>query len=86
MDITVDMFVNKIYEVLSKYSNILFVNELDLLELDMSDFTTDTYFISDMNIERGKAILIQDEQLKKDLYEFCTKNKDRVFRGTKSIK
>lgn len=82
----IEVFIDKLYKILSYHSNILVGNGLDLLELDMNEFTPDTYFISDMSIERGKMMLIKDEELKLDLYKFCQQHKDRVFKGTKGTK
>ena len=82
----INAFIDKMYEILSHHSNILVANVLDLLNLDMNEFTPDTYFISDINVERGKMLLIKDEKLKLDLYKFCQQHEDRVFKGTKGVK
>ena len=50
----------------------------------MRDFYKDTYFISDLNCEENKFILVKDKQLKKELYIFCCEHEDRIFRGEKN--
>ena len=79
----IDQMANKVYEVCSKTSTIIMANGEDLLNLNMDDFGKETYFISDMNIEKGKFLIIIDEDLKKELYKFCISHEDRVFKGTK---
>lgn len=82
-EITIEDFCNTVTEVLSKYATICLGNYEDLIQLDMNYFDTDTYFISEPSIEKGKVILLQDEELKRSFYKFCLENEDRVFRGTK---
>ena len=62
---------------------IIYANGDDLLELNMKDFDRNVYFISNMDIEHGKAYEIIDKDLKLQLYDFCIKNPDRVFQGEK---
>lgn len=82
-EITIDDFYNTVIETLSKYATICFGNYEDLIQLDMNNFNTDTYFISEPSIEKGKFVVLQDEELKQKFYKFCIENEDRVFRGTK---
>ena len=78
------IFVNNtIYNWISKCSNILIGNPMDLLELDMNEFYVGTYFISSPHLEKGTMLKIVDEDLKYDLIKFCIENEDRVFRGCK---
>lgn len=83
--VLINEFVDSVIDVCSKSTNIIFANGLDLLEMDMGNFNTETYFISDMSIERGTMQIVKDEATKKKLYKFCIENEDRVFRGTKSL-
>lgn len=88
------MNTNEVYEKVDKLSQavkkfvahtsvFIYANGYDIMELDMSKFGTDTYFISDMSIERGTAYMITDNELKEELYKFCEAHPDRIFRGTK---
>lgn len=74
-----DDFLDTIYDIYSRTATICFAHPSTLLKLHMKDFYNDTYFISDVNCEEDKFIIIKDEQLKKSLYKFCVKHKDRVF-------
>ena len=67
-------------------TNIILAHPLDLLEMDMKQFSRDYIFISEINAERGKMLLVKDEKLKESLYEFAYKNPDRVFRGGRNEK
>ena len=82
-ELTIEDFCNTVTEVLSKYATICLGNYEDLIKLNMNDFDTDTYFISEPRIESGKIFVLQDEELKTKFYKFCIENEDRVFRGTK---
>ena len=81
--ILIDQFVDKVFGVCSKTATIVIANGADLFNLNMGDFGKETYFISDMNIEKGKFLIIKDADLKKELYKFCVSHEDRVFRGNK---
>lgn len=81
--ILIDNLLNKVYEVGSISATIVIANGEDLFNFNMDDFDEDTYFISDMNIERGKALIIKDADLKKELYKFCKEHENRVFKGNK---
>lgn len=80
---SVDKFVDTVNTVLSRASNIILANGLDLMEMDMSQYSPFTFFISDMTIEKGTVKIVKDPELKKELFKFCTEHEDRVFRGTK---
>lgn len=67
-------------------TNILLAHPLDLTGMDMKQFSKDNIFISEIKAERGKILLVKDEELKKELYEFAYNNPDRVFRGEKDFK
>ena len=75
--------LNTVYDVCSRTATICFAHPSILLKLNMRDFYKDTYFISDLNCEEDKCIIVKDEQLKKELYKFCIKHEDRVFQGEK---
>ena len=79
-----DDLLNTVYDVCSKTVTICFAHPSTLLKLNMRDFYKDTYFISDLNCEEDKCIIVKDEQLKKELYKFCIKHEDRVFQGRKT--
>ena len=76
-------FLDTVYDICSKTATICFGHPNTLLKLCMKDFYKDTYFISDLNCEENKFILVKDKQLKKELYRFCCEHKDRVFQGEK---
>ena len=78
-----DDLLNTVYDVCSKTAIICFAHPSTLLKLNIRDFYKDTYFISDLNCEEDKCIIVKDEQLKKELYKFCIKHEDRVFQGEK---
>lgn len=78
-----DDLLNTVYGIYSKTATICFAHPSTLLKLNMKDFYKDTYFISDLNCEEDKCIIVKDEQLKKELYKFCIKHEDRVFQGEK---
>ena len=78
-----DDFVDSVYDVCSKTVTICFAHPSTLLKLNMKDFYKDTYFISDLNCEEDKCIIVKDEQLKKEIYRFCCEHEDRVFQGEK---
>lgn len=78
-----DDLLNAVYDIYSKTVTICFAHPNTLLKLNMRDFYKDTYFISDLNCEENKFILVKDKQLKKELYRFYVNHKDRVFQGEK---
>ena len=78
-----DDLLNTVYDIYSKTATICFAHPSTLLKLNMKDFYKDTYFISDLNCEEDKCIIVKDEQLKKELYKFCINHEDRVFQGEK---
>lgn len=81
-----DDLLNTVYDVCSKTAIICFAHPSTLLKLNMKNFDTDTYFISDSCYEEGQFLLItdKDKELKKELYRFCCEHKDRIFRGEKN--
>ena len=79
-----DDLLNTVYDVCSRTATICFAHPSTLLKLNMRDFYKDTYFISDLNCEENKCIIVKDEQLKKELYKFCIKHEDRVLQGRKT--
>ena len=79
-----DDLLNTVYDVCSRTATICFAHPSTLLKLNMKDFYKDTYFISDLNCEEDKYIIVKDEQLKKELYKFCINHEDRVFQGRKT--
>lgn len=78
-----DDLLNIVYDVCSKTATICLAHPNTLLKFNMKDFYKDTYFISDLNCEENKVLLVKDKQLKKELYIFCVNHKDRVFQGEK---
>lgn len=78
-----DDLLDNVYDICSRTSTICLSHPNTLLKLCMKDFYKDTYFISDLNCEENKFIIIKDESLKKELYKFCVKHEDRVFQGEK---
>ena len=78
-----DDFLDSVYDICSRMATICVAHPNTLSKLCMKDFYKDTYFISDLNCEEDKVILIKDKQLKKELYRFCCEHEDRVFQGEK---
>ena len=66
-------------------TRIIFMNGLDLMKLNMDDYSASMYFISDMNLKNGEAYEVTYKTQKLKLYEFCTNHPDRCFQGTKKI-
>ena len=58
----------------------------DLLEMDMSKFSSYWYFISHHNLKQRELLIVKDGSLKETLYKFVKNNPDRVFRGEKDFK
>ena len=77
-------FVNLVEDIDLKYTKIFFVHPLDLISMNMSEMPDDTIYISDVNVERGNMYLVQDEELRKQLYIFAKQFPDRVSRGGKN--
>ena len=69
--ILIDQFVDKVFEACSKTATIVIANGEGLFNLNMGDFGKETYFISDMNIEKGKFLIIKDADLKKNYINFA---------------
>lgn len=76
--------LNTVYDICSRTATICLAHPSILLKLNMRDFYKDTYFISDLNCEENKVLLVKDKQLKKELYKFCCEHEDRVFQGRKT--
>lgn len=74
-------FVNLVEDIDLKYTKIFFVHPLDLISMNMSEMPDNTIYISESNVERGNVYLIQDEELRKQLYAFAKQFPDRVSRG-----
>ena len=70
-------------ECLYQISNICLMHPEDLLQINMDEFPDTCFFISDHHMEKGKAFIVKDSELKRMLYEFCTEHPERVFRGRK---
>ena len=75
----VKIFSEHIYDA----TEIFMGNPWDLIEIDMSEFPRNCYFISEQCVEKGKMYHITDGELKRMLYDFIEKYPDRVFRGKK---
>lgn len=77
-------FVNLVEDIDLKYTKIFFVHPLDLINMNMSEMPDNTIYISDINVERNNIYLVQDEELRKQLYTFAKQFPDRVSRGGKN--
>lgn len=77
-------FVNLVEDIDLKYTKIFFVHPLDLISMNTSEMPDDTIYISDSNVERNNIYLVQDEELRKQLYAFAKQFPDRVSRGGKN--
>lgn len=62
-------------------TNIFLGHPLDLLEMDMKQFPSNCYFISEHFTQRGQLLMVKDGELKEELYKFVKNSPDRVFRG-----
>lgn len=77
-------FVNLVEDIDLKYTKIFFVHPLDLISMNMSEMPDNTIYISESNVERNSIYLVQDEELRKQLYAFAKQFPDRVSRGGKN--
>lgn len=62
-------------------AQIFFVNPRTLIGMDMKDYPTNCYFISQPYANVGEVLMVKDKNLKMELYEFARDNPDRVFQG-----
>ena len=67
-------------------TKIFLAHPLDLIAMNMEQFPKDYIFISEINAKRGEILLVKDEELKEELYNFANNNPDRVFRGENDFK
>ena len=75
--------IEQFYETIYQSTEILLANPFDLIEMDMYEIPCNCYFISDTHIEKGTMWKVEDDTLKRSLYEFIEEFPDRVFRGKK---
>ena len=75
--------IEAFHEVIYQGTEIFLGNPFDLIEIDMSNIPSNCYFISDANIEKGVMYKIEDDSLKRCLYEFIENNEYRAFKGNK---
>ena len=75
--------IEQFYETIYQSTEILLANPFDLIEMDMYESPCNCYFISDTHIEKGTMWKVEDDTLKRSLYEFIEEFPDRVFRGKK---
>lgn len=64
-------------------TEIFFVNQHDVINMDMNNFYDFCYFISHPYVEKGKLYRIKDKELKSEFLKFIKEHPDRVWRGTK---
>ena len=67
-------------------TKIFLAHPLDLIAMDMKQYPMDCIFISEIKAKRGEILLVKDEEMKEDLYNFAYNNPDRVFKGEKEFK
>ena len=67
-------------------TNIFLAHPLDLIAMDMKQFPMDCIFISEIKAKRGEMLLVKDEELKEELYNFANNNPDRVCKGENDFK
>lgn len=85
---SLDISTEKLLEAIKQFSEhiykatqIFLGNPFDLIKMDMSEIPNNCFFISEHSVENGKILKIEDEELKRMLYEFIEEHPDRVFRG-----
>lgn len=78
--------LDNVYDICSRTSTICLGHPNTLLKLNMKDFDTNTYFISDLACQEVQFLLLtdKDKELKKEIYKFCCEHEDRIFRGKKN--
>lgn len=62
----VEQFSEHMYEI----TEIFLGNPFDLIEIDMSKIPPNCVFISDVHIDKGMILKVNDETVKRILYEF----------------
>lgn len=87
---SLDISVEKLLEVTKQFSEhiykatqIFLGNPFDLIKMDMSKIPSNCFFISEHSVESGKILKVEDEELKRMLYEFIEEHPDRAFRGNR---
>ena len=75
----IEQFAEAVYQS----TEILLANPFDLMKIDLSEIPGNCYFISDHHVEKGTMYKVEDDDLKRSLYEFIEEFPDRVLRGKK---
>lgn len=75
--------IRQFSETVYKETEIFIVNPFALMGIDMSNISSNCFFISYLDTEEGYIYKVKDGELKRSLYEFIEKYPDRVFRGEK---
>ena len=70
-------------EIFYQTSQIIFINYEDFLLIDLEEIPSNVFFICNPYLEKGKAFVIKDGTLKRDMHRFCCEHPDMVFRGRK---
>lgn len=86
MDKEIENFVKAVDDFLEKFyqaTRIFVVNPNTLLKLNMNNFGTNIWFVSNAAMEENKCVEVVNDKLKRDLYRFCEKHPDRYFQGTR---
>lgn len=73
----IEQFSEHMYEI----TEIFLGNPFDLIEIDMYKIPPNCVFISDIHIDKGTILKINNEEVKRVLYGFIEEFPDRVFRG-----
>ena len=86
LNVSMDEFLGAIKqfsEHMYEATKIFLGNPFDLIEMDLSEIPSNCWFISYHDIDRGKVIKVEDEELKRMLYDFIEEHPCRAFRGRK---
>ncbi len=69
-----------------KVAQIILAHPESLLVLDMEQFPTNCYFISQPLVKKDEFLMVEDETWRKSLYEFARDKPDKVLRGKNAEK
>ena len=77
------LFAQMVEKAIYDSTVIIVMNPLNIAELDASDFTSDVWIVPCHMCERDKSLMLkEDSELKRELYDFFSKNQDRVWKGS----
>lgn len=77
--------VERMKELAYQAAIIIYIHPDTLKQFNLSEFEDNVYFIEEPLLNQGDAMTINDESLKREVYNWCVNNPDKVVRGKKGI-